>query len=193
MVVIRDEMVSMANIKSVNFDTLKYANRLKAVGVQDKQAETQAELQAETIVQQADAIYDLSSLINNNLATKQDVNELKQDINELRLATKQDISGLKQDINELRFATKQDIDDLRLDTKQDISELKQDIDKLRLDTKQDISELKLDVTKYIDNCIILSEERTNKNITHMGYKIMVVMVGILGSMIAALGFLIRAN
>ena len=130
MIATYDEVVSMVNIRSINFDTLKYANRLKAVGVPDKQAELQAELQAETVAQQTDAICNLSRLIDNNLATKQDINELKQDINEL-----------KQDVNELK----------------------------------------------------LSEERTNKNIAQMGYKTMIVLVGVLGSMIAALGFLIKLN
>jgi len=177
-----DEAVNMANIKNINFDTLKYANRLKAVGVPDKHAEMQAELQSETIAQQTDVINELHNVIENSLATKQDINELKQDINELRQATKQDISELKQDINELRQATKQDI-----------SELKQDINELRQATKQDMVGVMQYTEKRIEECIALSEERTNKNISHMGYKIMVVLVGVLGGMIAALGFLIKAN
>jgi hypothetical protein len=48
------------------FDTLRWANRLKEVGVPDKQAERQAELIAETI--------------NIQLATKQDLVDVKKDI-----------------------------------------------------------------------------------------------------------------
>ena len=80
MIATYDETVNMANKISINFDTLKYANRLKAVGVPDKQAETQAELQAETIIQQTDAIYDFGNAIIKNLATKQDVKELKNEL-----------------------------------------------------------------------------------------------------------------
>jgi hypothetical protein len=45
------------------FDTLKYANKLKAVGFTEAQAEVQAEVMAE--------------LINDNLATKRDLKDLE--------------------------------------------------------------------------------------------------------------------
>jgi hypothetical protein len=53
----------------VIFDTLQYANKLKAAGVPEKQAEVHAEAMAE--------------LIDNRLATKQDLKEL-----ELRMTMK---------------------------------------------------------------------------------------------------------
>lgn len=59
------------NNEQVFFDTLHYANRLKAVGVPEKQAEVQAEIMAETI--------------NNNLATKRDIKELDLKIETLDL------------------------------------------------------------------------------------------------------------
>ena len=71
MVAVRSEVVNMENRR--NFNTLRYANRLKAVGVPEKQAEVQAELQSETI----------SDLLEGNFANKQDINELKRDIKEL--------------------------------------------------------------------------------------------------------------
>lgn len=56
-----------------------------------------------------------------------------------------------------------------------------------LATKKDIKELELRIE--------LSEERTNKNIAKMGYKTIVVLGGMLGSMLAigviVLGFLIN--
>lgn len=48
------------------FDTLRYANKLKAVGVPEKQAEVQAETLAE--------------IIDERLATKQDLEALKKEI-----------------------------------------------------------------------------------------------------------------
>ena len=109
----------MGNERS--FDTLQYANRLKAVGVPEKQAEVQAEMLAETI--------------DSKLATKYDLELLK--------------SELKRDIKEL--------------------------------------ELKIE----------LSEERTGKRIAQMGYKTIVILGGMLGSMItigvALLGFLIKLH
>ena len=68
-----DEVITMGNERS--FDTLQYANRLKAVGVPEKQAEVQAEVLAE--------------IIDSKLATKYDLelvkSELKRDIKELEL------------------------------------------------------------------------------------------------------------
>ncbi|MEI8055326.1 MAG: hypothetical protein WCH10_04950 [bacterium] len=49
-----------------NFDTLQYANRLKAVGVPEKQAEVQAEVMAETI--------------EGKLATKADIKRIEERI-----------------------------------------------------------------------------------------------------------------
>ncbi|MEI8054579.1 MAG: DUF1640 domain-containing protein [bacterium] len=56
-----DEATKMSNERS--FDTLRYANRLKAAGVPEKQAEVQAEMMAETI--------------EDKLATKKDLKELE--------------------------------------------------------------------------------------------------------------------
>ena len=49
------------------FDTLAYAKKLKAVGFTEEQAEVQAEVQAE----------ELAKVIDENLATKQDLKELE--------------------------------------------------------------------------------------------------------------------
>ncbi|HIJ83044.1 MAG TPA: DUF1640 domain-containing protein [Magnetococcales bacterium] len=54
---------------TITFDTLKYANRLKAAGVPDKQAEAMADAQAE--VQQTHIA---------DVATKRDLKELKLEI-----------------------------------------------------------------------------------------------------------------
>ncbi|MEO5332383.1 MAG: CCDC90 family protein [Magnetococcus sp. YQC-5] len=61
-------------VASITFDTLKYANRLKAVGVPDKQAEAMAEVQAEVFEKNLEA-----------LATKGDIAEIKSKLRELRL------------------------------------------------------------------------------------------------------------
>lgn len=58
---------------ALSFDTLQYANKLKAAGVPEKQAEVQAEA--------------FKELIEDNLATKRDLKELeanlKRDIKEI--------------------------------------------------------------------------------------------------------------
>lgn len=86
------------------FDTLQYAKRLKQVGFTEEQAEVQAEA--------------LSELINDHLATKQDLKELeremklevgevKVEIKELEKAMKLDIKGLEErlsnKINEMGY------------------------------------------------------------------------------------------
>ena len=55
------------------------------------------------------------------------------------LATKQDIAQLKSDITQLESATRQDIAQLEAATKQDIAQLKSDIDHLRADVKTAIN------------------------------------------------------
>jgi hypothetical protein len=61
------------NSPTIPFDTLRFANSLKEVGVPVAQAERQAELMAETI--------------NNELASKKDIKELEMKIEQ----TKRDI------------------------------------------------------------------------------------------------------
>ena len=83
------------------FDTLAYAKKLKEAGVPQKQSEIHAEALAE--------------IIDERLATKQDLKELemrlKQDLKELEMR-------LKQDLKELEMRLKQDILDLRGDMKE---------------------------------------------------------------------------
>ena len=86
------------------FDTLKYANRLKAAGVPEKQAEVQAEIISETI--------------EDKLATKTDLeqvkSELKRDIEATRSELKRDIKELDLKIETSKNELKRDIKDLEL-------------------------------------------------------------------------------
>jgi hypothetical protein len=71
------------------FDTHAYVKRLREAGVEEKQAEAQAELQAQV----------LSSLVTEKLATKDDIlrleNATKEDISRLAQAAKDDIVRLE--------------------------------------------------------------------------------------------------
>ena len=87
-------MMAMA----VLFDTLKFVNRLKEVGVDPRQAEVQVNVLAEA----------MSLIVQDSLDTKQDIAELRettrQDIQEVRkevLEVKQNVKGL-----EVRFDIK---------------------------------------------------------------------------------------
>ena len=60
------------------FDTLAYAKKLKAAGVPEQQAEVQAEAFAE--------------IVDERLATKQDIELLRRDMKELELRLKHDLT-----------------------------------------------------------------------------------------------------
>ena len=74
--------------QSAIFDTLAYAKKLKAVGFTEEQAEVQAET--------------LSEIIDERLATKQDILALKKDIKELE-------TRLKRDMKEMELSLKHDL------------------------------------------------------------------------------------
>jgi len=63
---------------TVVFDTLAYAKKMKAVGFTEQQAEAQAEALAE--------------IVENRLATKQDIEGLRRDIKELEIRLRHDLT-----------------------------------------------------------------------------------------------------
>jgi len=71
-----------------NFDTLQYANRLKAVGVPEKQAEVQAEMLAE--------------IIDDKLATKMDIALVRKDLELVKSELKRDIKELDLKIEAIK-------------------------------------------------------------------------------------------
>ena len=87
---------------AVSFDTLQYANRLKAVGVPEKQAEVQAET--------------FKELIEDNLATKRDLMAveagLKRDISAVEANLKRDIKAVDERIAAVEANLKRDIIEL---------------------------------------------------------------------------------
>ena len=96
------------------FDTHTFVKHLTRAGMDERQAEALVEFQVQ--------------LINDSLATKQDIEEVKRDIEEV----KRDIEEVKRDIETLRLTTEQSIETLRLETKKDIAALKTDMQKMEL-------------------------------------------------------------
>ena len=78
---------------AIAFDTLAYARKLKSAGFTEKQAEIQAEA--------------LVEIVDERLASKQDILELKRDIKELE-------TTLKRDMKELETTFKRDIKELEM-------------------------------------------------------------------------------
>ncbi len=72
----------------IAFDTLAYAKKLKKVGFTEEQAEVQAEA--------------LAQIIDERLATKKDILELKRDIKELE-------NSLRRDMKEMELRLKHDL------------------------------------------------------------------------------------
>jgi hypothetical protein len=84
------------------FNTLKYATMMEEVGFSRTEAETSVKIWVE--------------IMEDNLASKQDIQELKQDMLDLAAAT-------KQDLKDHAATTKQDISDLRTELQQEIHDL----------------------------------------------------------------------
>jgi hypothetical protein len=63
---------------TMTFDTLSYAKKLKSVGFTEEQAEVQVEI--------------LAQIIDERLATKQDIFDLKRDMKEMELRLKHDLT-----------------------------------------------------------------------------------------------------
>lgn len=90
---------------AIAFDTLAFAKKLKAVGFTEEQAEVQAETFAE--------------IINERLATKQDILELKRDMKEMETSLRKDMkemeTSLRRDMKELELRLRHDLT-LRMST-----------------------------------------------------------------------------
>ena len=79
-------------------NTLKYAKQLEEVGFTREQAETH--------------MFIMADIIGANLATKQDMADLRRDFAEHRIATQHDIAELRRDFSELKVEVKRDLADL---------------------------------------------------------------------------------
>jgi Uncharacterized conserved protein containing a coiled-coil domain len=114
-----------------------------------------------------------------NLATKQDIEELKRD-----LATKEDVKRVRQDLDDIRkvmatkddlksLATKQDLDDIRkvMATKDDLKSLatKQELDDIRkvMATKDDIRKLDITITGLGARWGIMNEDAFREGVREL--------------------------
>ena len=80
----------------MGFDALKYVEELKEAGCPENQAQTHVRI--------------WNRIVDSDLATKRDIEELKRDIEELKRdikGLKRDIEGLKRDMKEIEFKIKE--------------------------------------------------------------------------------------
>ena len=113
----------------IAFDTLAYARKLKSVGF----TEDQAEVQAEALVQ----------IIDERLATKQDIFSIKRDIEELKRDMKEMDVSLKRNIKEMYISLRRDMKGMDTSLKRDMKEmdtsLKRDMKEMELRLKHDLT------------------------------------------------------
>ena len=89
------------------FDTFDYAKKLQRAGLTEEQASVHVEA--------------LRTLVEHDLATKQDIANVQRDIAELRKETQQNIESLRKE-------TQQSIESLRKETQQGIESLRKETD-----------------------------------------------------------------
>ena len=113
----------------IPIDTLAYAKRLIQAGMPQQQAEVQAQV--------------LKEIIDNNLATKRDIAEVKAEIEKVRAELKADIERVKADLEKVK-----------VELKADIARVKVDIERVRAELKADIAKVKADIIKWIMGMLI---------------------------------------
>ncbi|MDW7681143.1 MAG: hypothetical protein SCK70_11300 [bacterium] len=85
---------------TIIFDTLTYAKKLQAVGFTEEQAEVQTQI--------------LAQIVDEKLATKKDILELKRDMKEME-------SSLRRDMKEMETSLRRDMKEMELRLKHDLT------------------------------------------------------------------------
>ncbi len=116
-------------MQMVAFDTHGFVKKLTKAGMPEQQAEVLASEQ--------------SRLIENELATKQDIAEVKRDMKELEITLKRDIEASRAEAKQNIAEVKRDIEASRAEAKQDIAEV-----------KRDIAESKADILKWMFGALL---------------------------------------
>ncbi len=107
-------------MNQVAFDTLKFTETLKQAGVSDKHAKAEA-----VAIQGA-----FSEALNTQLATKGDIQKLKDDMQAFKDEVKKDAQGLKDDMQAFKDEVKADTQGLKDDMqafKEEVKDEMQDI------------------------------------------------------------------
>ncbi len=85
---------------AITFDTLKFANKLKAAGAESKLAEVEAEAIAEAFINYQAQIE--KHWLEKQTATKSDIAEIKLEIEKLRSETQKSISETQKSISDAK-------------------------------------------------------------------------------------------
>ena len=92
---------------TMTFDTLSYAKKLKSVGFTEEQAEVQVEI--------------LAQIIDERLATKQDILALRRDMKELETSLRREMEEIRRDMKEMETSLRRDMKEMELRLKHDLT------------------------------------------------------------------------
>ena len=111
---------------ATTFDTLYYAKKLREAGFTEQQAEAQAEA--------------LRAVVDENLATKYDIELVRRDVKELEVALRNDLKGsevaLRNDLKGSEVALRNDLKEMEVALRHEIELVRQDIELVRREIKQ---------------------------------------------------------
>ncbi|MGH8511599.1 MAG: hypothetical protein ACREU8_09530 [Gammaproteobacteria bacterium] len=133
-------------MSAIAFDTLKFAKRLKEAGFTEQQAEALADAEAE--------------LIEQNLATKRDIAEIKRDIKELEVTLRKEIKQLEvtlhSAIKELDVTLRGEIKELDVTLRGEIKQLDVKIEQIRSDLARDLKDLEYRMTIKLGTMMVVA-------------------------------------
>ncbi|MGQ0591443.1 MAG: coiled-coil domain-containing protein [Gammaproteobacteria bacterium] len=118
------ERWTTGSMSAIAFDTLKFAKRLKEAGFTEQQAEALAAAEAEFIEQ--------------------------------NLATKRDIADIKRDIKELEVTLRNDLKQLEVTLRNEIKQLDVKIEQVRSDVARDLKDLEYRMTIKLGTMMVVA-------------------------------------
>ncbi len=156
----------------LTFDTLAYVKQLEAVGVPREQAEVQA--------------HALRQIIDEKLATKMDIAQVRAEAEANKQELKRDIMDVRAEAEANKQELKRDIMDVRAEAEANKQELKRDIMDVRAEAEANKQELKHDIAG-IKRDMLEMENRWMHQVREMESRIVIRLGGML---IAAVGVII---
>ena len=109
------------------FDTLKFANALKAAGVPDKQAEAEATVLAEALQLNLKELVTKEDLLATKTDLKREIDDVRREIKDVRGEIKDEIEGVRREIKESEQRVTTRLEVLTSDNKAVRAEIKGEI------------------------------------------------------------------
>ncbi|MBI4081904.1 MAG: hypothetical protein HY423_04765 [Candidatus Lambdaproteobacteria bacterium] len=125
-------------MSQASFDTLTYARKLREAGFTERQAEAQAEA--------------LRSVVEENLATKRDIELVRRDVKELEVRLVQQIEPVRRDAKESETRLVREIEFVRRDMKELETRLLQQIELVR----RDMALMRRDIIIWLGGLIVVA-------------------------------------